>query len=100
MLHITEAIYGKNCQSFVPPPGHANLVKPGNATAAASLVCNNTNVMCPIIVDVVRIGDPASGCDKDFTVSWQCGADQTIHQIHLPAEAAYHVAWVSCQAPE
>jgi hypothetical protein len=96
VIHITEATYGKSCQSFVPAPGHANLVKPGNATAAASQTCDNTNVICPLFVD--RIGDPAPGCDKDFMVRWRCDADQTVHQIYLPAEGAEIIAWVSCQA--
>jgi hypothetical protein len=97
-LHIVEATYGKNCQGFVPPRGHSNLVKPGNATAVASMFCDNTNVMCPVSANVGLIGDPAFGCDKDFTVSWRCGVDPTIQQIYLPAEAAYQIAWVSCQA--
>jgi len=97
-IHVTEATYGENCQSLVSSLGHANLVKPGNATAVASLTCNDTDVICPVIVDLIRLGDPASGCGKDFTVSWRCGADQTVHQVYLPAEASGKIAWVSCQA--
>jgi hypothetical protein len=100
MLHIVEATYGKNCQGFVPSREHTNLVKPGNATAVASMFCDNTNVMCPVSANVGLIGDPAFGCDKDFTVSWRCGVDRTIHQIYLPAEAAYQIAWVSCHASD
>jgi hypothetical protein len=88
MLRIVEATYGKNCQGFVPLRKQTNIVKPGNATVAASLFCDKTNVMCPVSANVVMIGDPAFGSDKDFTVSWRCGVDRTIHQIYLPAEVA------------
>jgi len=100
LIHVVEATYGQNCQGFVPPAGQINQVKRGNATVVASRSCNNTNVFCPIYIDKFRIGDPAVGCNKDFTVSWRCGADQAVHDIHVAGEAFQKVAWLSCSAPE
>jgi hypothetical protein len=96
-IHITEATFGGNCSDFAPPPGQVNLTKRGNATTVASQSCDNTDVICPVVVDAVRIGDPAPGCAKDFTVSWRCGTEPTIRRAYLRAEAANNIAWVSCQ---
>ncbi len=95
-IHVTEATYGNSCKDFVPPGGHANLVKPGNATAAVSGDCENKKASCTFTVDAAQLGDPAPGCGKDFTVSWRCGADQAAHQAYLSAEANNRSAFVSC----
>jgi hypothetical protein len=100
LIHIATATYGENCRAFVPAAGQANLVKTGNATVAASQTCNNTDVICPIYVDVVRIGDPAIGCAKDFTVSWRCGGEHAVHTAYAAAEAFKTIVWISCPAQE
>jgi hypothetical protein len=94
LIHIAEATYGKSCRGS----GHPDRAKPGNATVAASQTCDNTSVICPVIVDSIRIGDPAPGCSKDFSVSWRCGRDQAVHEIYLPEDATNKIAWVSCEA--
>jgi len=96
LIHILEATYGESCRRPVLSAAHAGLVRSGNATTLASLSCTNTNVVCPIIVDPIRIGNPASGCDKDFVVKWQCGSAPMVHVIYLPPDAADDIAWVSC----
>jgi hypothetical protein len=98
LIHIIAATYGKSCQNFVPPGRDANIVRPGNVTTIASLTCDGSDVICPVRVDVVRIDDPAPGCSKDFSIKWLCGADQTVHEIYLPAEAANETAWIGCPA--
>jgi len=97
-IHVTEATYGENCQSFVPRPGHTNLAKPGNATAAVAQACNMAKGSCMFAVDVSKLGDPADGCGKDFVVGWRCGADPTVHEVFLPAEASGATALVTCQS--
>jgi hypothetical protein len=98
LIHVTQATYGESCSSYVSAAGQANVVRTGNATVAASQTCDNSDVFCPVYVDAVRIGDPAPGCDKDFTVNWQCGAAQTIHTVHVLAEAFKKIAWIGCPA--
>lgn len=95
-IHIVEATYGASCRNFVPPPGHKNLVKAGNATIIASLACDNTDVYCPVYVDPAKLGDPAAGCEKDFSVSWRCGSGQTVHHAYIAGNAMHFVAWLSC----
>jgi hypothetical protein len=100
LIHVTEATYGESCLRFAPALGHTNLVKIGNATVVASQFCDNTDVLCPIYIDHVKLGDPAAGCAKDFAVSWRCGTSQTVHHIRLAAEAIGQVTWISCPAQE
>ena len=99
VIHVAEATYGLNCKDFTPPPGHANLAKPGNATTVMAQACDATKATCLFIVDAVKLGDPASGCGKDFTARWRCGNDQKVHDFFLAAEAAGRTAVLSCPAP-
>jgi len=96
-IYVMAATYGENCQSFVPRSGRVNLVKAGNATAAVTRACDNSKVICMFNVDVLKLGDPADGCGKDFIASWQCGVDRRVHQVYLPAEASGSTALVSCE---
>ena len=100
IIHVAQATYGGNCLHFTPAVGHANLVKIGNSTIAASQFCSGTDVFCPFVVDFARLGDPAVGCEKDFVINWRCGNDQSIHQIVLGAEAVQKIAWLSCPAQQ
>jgi hypothetical protein len=100
LIHVTEATFGESCRRFVPPAGHTNLVKTGNATVAVSQSCDNTDVPCPFVVDLLRLGDPAVGCEKDMSISWRCGIDQAIHHAHVSGNTVGSVAWISCPARE
>jgi hypothetical protein len=95
LIHVVDATYGENCASFVPSEG-VNRFRPGNATVAASQTCDNTDVYCPVYVDAFRIGDPAPGCAKDFTVKWRCGSAPALHTAHVDAEAFKNIAWIGC----
>jgi len=95
-IHVAEATYGNSCKDFVPPGGRANLVKSGNSTAAVSEICENKKASCSFTVDAAQLGDPASGCGKDFTVTWRCGADQALRKAYLPVEANERSAFLSC----
>jgi hypothetical protein len=87
LIEITEATYGMNCQGSVGPGGRVNQVQAGNATAAVSKICAKARESCAFRVDVNQIGDSAPGCAKDMSISWRCGADETVHTAHVAAEA-------------
>jgi hypothetical protein len=99
LIHVVEATYGQSCKDFTPPPGHANLVKAGNATAALARACDTAKASCIFDVDAAELIDPATNCGKDFIASWRCGSDPQVHQVFLPAEASGQSALLSCPAP-
>ena len=98
VIHVVEATYGQACKDFTPPPGHPNLVKAGNSTAAVAKACDSAKAHCIFNVDANEIRDPATGCAKDFIASWRCGGDQKVHQFYLPPEASGRSALLSCPA--
>jgi len=99
VIHVVEATYGQSCRDFTPPPGHANTVKAGNATIALAQACDSAKASCIFDVDDKKLGDPATGCGKDFIASWRCGGDPKIHQFFLPVEASGRSALLSCPEP-
>ena len=99
VIQVVEATYGQSCKDFTPPPGHANQMKAGNATAALTKACDTAKASCIFDVDVKELGDPVTGCGKDFIASWRCGSDPQVHQVFLPAEASGRSALLSCPAP-
>jgi hypothetical protein len=98
VIHVAEATYGLSCKDFTPPPGHDNQVKLGNVTAAVAKACDQTKTSCLFDVDDAKLGDPATGCGKDFAVGWRCGGDSEVHKFYLPAEASGRSALLSCPA--
>jgi hypothetical protein len=99
VIHVVDATYGLACKDFAPPSGRPNLVKVGNFTAALTGACDKAKTTCLFAVDVVRLGDPAPGCSKDFNANWRCGSDPKVHQFYLTAEANGRSALLSCPAP-
>ena len=99
-IEIADATYGNNCRNFVTPPGYRNTVRPGNLTAAASQACNHNDVVCPVVVDRIRLGEPAYGCPGDFLVTWRCGSDKALRQQFVPPEAISQIAWLTCRAQQ
>lgn len=99
VIHVVEATYGLSCKDFTPPPGHANLVKVGNATAALAQACDTAKASCIFEIDSAKIGDPATDCGKDFIAGWRCGGDPQVHRSVLPAEASGRSALLSCPVP-
>ncbi|KAF0184251.1 MAG: hypothetical protein FD163_1825 [Hyphomonadaceae bacterium] len=61
-IRVTEATYGGNCQG----------VTRGNVTSHIAQQCNGKS-SCDYQVDYSVIGDPSSGCPKDYRVAYQCG---------------------------
>ena len=99
VIHVVEATYGLSCKDFTPPPGHTNLVKAGNATAALTKACDTAKTSCIFDVDDKVLVDPATDCGKDFIASWRCGSDQRVHQFYLTAEASGRSALLNCPVP-
>lgn len=99
VIHVVDGTYGLACKDFAPPSGHPNLVKVGNVTAALTSTCDKTRTTCVFAVDVVQLGDPASGCGKDFVANWRCGSDRKIHQFYLPPEANGRSVMLICPVP-
>jgi hypothetical protein len=99
VIHVVEATYGESCKDFAPPPGHENMVKAGNATAAVSQACDNAKASCIFDIDPAKVGDPATDCAKDFIASWRCGDDPQAHRVFLPVEASGRSALLSCPVP-
>ena len=97
-IYVVEATYGANCIRNSPPSG--NTVKIGNATRFASQYCDNTDVFCPVPLEPTKLGNPASGCVKDFSINWRCGLNPALHHYYLAPEAISQVIWISCPAQE
>lgn len=99
LIEVTEATYGMNCQGSAGPGGKVNLVRAGNATAAIGKICGNARESCAFVVDVNQIGDPAPGCGKDLSIGWRCGADESVHRMHVAAEAHGKSISLVCPGP-
>jgi peptidoglycan/LPS O-acetylase OafA/YrhL len=78
--------YGQSCSAFVPPLPAVNLFKNGNATAAIRQGCAGLS-KCSYLIDVNRIGDPAQGCAKSFSVAYRCPFDAQTRTGYSPPEA-------------
>lgn len=97
-IRIVEATYGLNCKDFKVPAPAMNGVRLGNASEPVANSCMRVRGSCTYPVDVVRLGDPANSCAKDFSVKWRCGAESDIRQAYLPAEANGKSVAISCAA--
>jgi hypothetical protein len=60
-IRVVSGTYGGNCGAFY-----------GNATEHVASICNGRPT-CEYIVDFRNLGDPATGCSKDFVAEWRCG---------------------------
>jgi len=76
-IDILSATYGGNC-------GAAS----GNATTDVQATCAGKS-SCTYSVDVSRLGDPASGCQKDFATTYQCAGKPDSLTRQLPPEAGF-----------
>jgi hypothetical protein len=83
-ITVRSATYGGNCKA-----------KAGNATASIQSACSGKSA-CDYMVDVSKLGDPAQGCGKAFTVEYACGAQTATKTADLPGEADKKLAHLSC----
>jgi hypothetical protein len=102
-IPILSATYGQSCSGFMPKTQSQNWVREGNVTERVNEACirgmNATGDRCKFIVDNNRWGDPAQGCGKDFSVSYQCKGDRLPRISSIAAEAAGKTVELACSAP-
>jgi peptidoglycan/LPS O-acetylase OafA/YrhL len=96
-IDIISATYGLNCKDFSVPAPFPNLAAPGNVTKPMQHACNSQE-RCVFPVDISRIGDPANGCGKDFSVEYRCTGSDTIKSTFLPPEAHGKSLILDCEA--
>jgi hypothetical protein len=77
LIMVTAGTYGKNCGASY-----------GNATEHLANACNNKS-QCEYTIDYTVIGDPASGCRKDYTAEWRCAHGATVHNASASPEAGF-----------
>jgi hypothetical protein len=87
-MTILSATYGRNCSA----------AQPGNATASVERVCNG-RASCNFRVNALGLGDPASGCAKQFYVRYTCTGSNTPEEVDVPAEAANTEVSLKCAEP-
>jgi hypothetical protein len=76
-IQIEAATYGQQCGAST-----------GNTTRDVKLVCEGKR-SCDYKVNYIRLGDPAPGCSKDFSLTWRCRADGQMRSLSLPPEAGF-----------
>ena len=59
-IRVLGATYGENCGATR-----------GNVTDPLARACNGKG-QCHYIIDVAKLGDPVSGCAKNFLVEYEC----------------------------
>ena len=87
-LQVQIATYGRSCGAPV-----------GNETAAVVAACDGRN-SCAYTVDQSKLGDPAPGCAKDFSIDYTCaGGLVGGGTLSLTAEAAGKTLNLQCSPP-
>jgi len=86
-IHALVATYGENCGA-----------PRGNATSDVQMNCDGDR-KCTYTVDVQRLGDPAPGCRKVFTLDYQCAPGGPPVKVDVPGEAGLGTSVeLSCQS--
>lgn len=83
-IAVRSATYGANCSA-----------QAGNATDELQSACGG-KASCDYDVDVNKLGDPADGCEKDFTVEYVCSTNSAAKTTKVPNEANGNTARLSC----
>lgn len=76
-IQVVAGTYGRNCKQ-----------PRGNKTAHLAKECNG-KASCDYVVSSQELGDPASGCSKDYVAEWRCGSDPTLRRAVVSPEAGY-----------
>ena len=97
-INVVEATYGQSCASYWPKASAANTVAEGNATRALRASCSG-KPQCVFKVDVTKLGDPAQGCSKDFSVAYRCAQGDPLTLVKILGEANGKLMSLSCLAP-
>ena len=83
-VDVSEASYGRNCG-----------VSAGNVTRQVREDCRDKRI-CSFRINVARLGDPASGCGKDFSVHYRCSRAERSTVLWIPPEANGHDVTLDC----
>lgn len=86
-IAVLGATYGANCG-----------VPANNVTAHARQACDGRD-RCDYRVDHTLIGDPAYGCQKDYSLDWSCGGAQRFTVKAAPEAGFGSVVTLSCPPP-
>ena len=76
-IKVLEATYGGNCEGIAK----------GNVTEFVGSKCNDTNLCNYRVYYKSMGGDPAEGCEKSFSVTYNCGRKSKRETCTLAAEA-------------
>jgi hypothetical protein len=96
-IEIVSSTYGQSCQGFSPKPPAANLVRDGNVTSLVKTTCEaEGNRWCTVFVDSTAWGDPAPGCEKDFSIDWRCQPDEPQRSASIAAPAGGKSVDIDC----
>jgi len=76
-IKVLEATYGGNCAGIAQ----------GNVTEFVGSKCNDTNLCNYRVYYRSMGGDPAEGCEKNFSVTYSCGRKSKRETCTLAAEA-------------
>jgi hypothetical protein len=94
-IEVVEASYGGSCRRMTYKPPRYNAFRDGNASAALIRACNGKS-HCQFTVDAGELGDPAVGCDKDFSAEYRCGPDSAAKFVKIDGEADGGVVLLGC----
>jgi hypothetical protein len=83
-ISVATATYGRNCKA-----------PQGNATRDVAESCQGKSD-CAYKIQPARLGDPAQGCGKNFTVSYFCPSESVMRHNKLPAESDGKTVRLSC----
>lgn len=83
-INVRSASYGKNCG-----------VRSGNVTGYVKTTCDGRS-SCSYYVNHKKIGDPAYGCRKDFTVKYNCGVKSRLKTQRISGEASGKKIHLNC----
>ena len=98
-IQVVEATFGLNCKDYKVKPPNENKVFIGNFTKAVKDVCASHPNECTFKIYIdedLGTGDPANGCEKDFSVAWKCGDKGDIHRAHATPPAENKSVFLSC----
>jgi len=84
LITVQDATYGQNCGAPF-----------NNAGWDVGPYCNGWG-QCKYVVSSANLGDPAHGCDKQFTVNYQCSDSTELKTATLAAEADLQQIWLDC----
>jgi hypothetical protein len=99
-IDVMQGSYGGSCRDFMPKRPAKNSYRNGNATAALIRACTG-KAHCQFTVEAGMVGDPAPGCDKDFSATYRCGPqDSASKVVRVEGEAGGGMVVLDCGGVE